>query len=193
MPGWSAMPVGVQCTTPSLAGSNTASLSCEDVSTRASGLRADSSWASAVARSTSTSTTVRCSVPRRNSASPTAAPAPPAPISTTLSVAAPGRPSVNAEGETGGVGVVSDRLRPVEDDGVDRAELGRGFVDIVEVLDDQSLAGVGDVERVEAEGAGPVEYLADALGRDAQPRRGRWSGTRSRDPVRSPRPCAAPG
>ena len=115
----------------------------------------------------SRSTTVRWSAPSSSSAWPTAAPAPPAPISTTSVVAASGKPFGEPGGEAGGVGVVADRPRVVEDDGVDRAERSGGVVDGVEVRDHQSLAGVGDVQRVEAECAGPGEDLADPLGRDA--------------------------
>jgi hypothetical protein len=72
-----------------------------------------------------------------------------------------------SECESCGVGVVSDGARAIEDDRVDGAQLGRDVVDVIEMLDDQSLAWMGDVQRVEAEGAGPVEHLADAFGCDA--------------------------
>ncbi len=64
------------------------------------------------------------------------------------------QPGPDRGGEAGGVGVVADRAVLAEDDGVDGAEaLGRR-VEAVEVLDDQLLARVRDVERVEARAAG---------------------------------------
>ena len=78
-----------------------------------------------------------------------------------------GQALAEAERETRCVGVVSDCPRSVEDDGVDGAEPGRDVVDLVEVLDDEALARMGDVKGVEAQCAGPVEHLADLCGRDA--------------------------
>ena len=59
------------------------------------------SRAKVVARSMSRSTTTRCSVPKSRRAWPTAAPAPPAPTSVTVSVAASGNPSANPVAKPG--------------------------------------------------------------------------------------------
>ena len=66
--------------------------------------------------------------------------------------------------EPGPVGVVADRAAVGEDDGVDRAErLGVGR-QLVEVLDHELLAGMGDVEAGEAERAArPRTSVADGL------------------------------
>lgn len=66
--------------------------------------------------------------------------------------------------ESGDVGVVADGAPALEDDGVDGAErLGlRG--ELVEVLDDELLAGVRDVQAVVAHGPGRPHQVADLVG-----------------------------
>lgn len=65
--------------------------------------------------------------------------------------------------EAGDVRVVPDRSAVLEDDGVDRAE-GRGLRgEFVEVRDDQLLAGVGDVQSVEADVACGAYEIAHGL------------------------------
>ncbi len=68
--------------------------------------------------------------------------------------------------EPGGVGVVADGAVGGEEHGVDGAERRGERVDGVEVGQDELLAGVRHVERVEPEVAGPAQDLPDALGGD---------------------------
>ena len=72
---------------------------------------------------------------------PTAAPAPPAPSSTTWSVRAPGRPRSNASREAARVGVVADRAPVAKHDRVDRAERGRLGGQLVELATTSCLHG----------------------------------------------------
>src|SRR5919112_392330 len=70
--------------------------------------------------------------------------------------------------EAGKVGVVADEAAVLDHHGVDGAKLQGVRGDDIQVLQDQLLAGVGDVQSVEAEGAGVLEQLADGFARQAQ-------------------------
>ena len=142
--------------------------------TRAVGKRSASARARPVARSTSTSTTVRCSVPSESRASATAATRAPGPELDHLAHRRTRQAGAEGGGEAAGVGVVADRAALAEDHGVDRAQPGRPLVEGVQVLHHQLLARVGDVEGVEAEGAGRPDQGAH-LGR-GDPQRGDVDG-----------------
>lgn len=80
-----------------------------------------------------------------------------------------GQAADEGAGEPDGVGVVADGAPVAEHDGVDRAERRGLGVQLVEVLDDDLLARMGDVESVETHGARRAEQPAGSLGRDAEP------------------------
>lgn len=70
--------------------------------------------------------------------------------------------------EAGDVRVVADRPAVLEDHGVDRAEGRRLRGEVVEVADDELLAGVRDVQPVEADVACRADEIADRLGGDTE-------------------------
>jgi hypothetical protein len=72
-----------------------------------------------------------------------------------------GQSPVEGTGETRPVGVVADRAPVPQDHGVDRAEGGGVGGELVEVVEDELLAGMGDVEAVVAGEPRGVEDLAD--------------------------------
>ena len=81
---------------------------------------------------------------------------------------APGSPRANASGSRC-ASVLWPTVRPsVEDDGVDRAERRRLGGELVEVLDDELLARVGDVDAAKPSVARLAHERADRLGARAE-------------------------
>ena len=76
--------------------------------------------------------------------------------------------AAEALGEAGAVRVVPDRAPVAQHHRVDGAERGRLVGQLVEVLEHELLARMGDVEPVEAGLAGLLEQVADVGRRDAE-------------------------
>lgn len=80
-----------------------------------------------------------------------------------------GQPAGEGRREPGDIRVVPDRPATVEHDGVDRTERRGLRSELVEVLDDQLLAGVRDVQPVEAEVPCGAYEVAHRLRTDTEP------------------------